>query len=152
MNSWESSYQQTNILIRGSMGDKIFNIFEINELCVYAGMTCDEPCEVFLEVNKEEIEYPCIIDMGQIHKFVMGLKDEMVWSRVDKQKKILAYVDSDVADRRGKKYVMTREGTIFSQKGDQYRKEFFVAELNNEDKESFSNLIKYDEELEMLED
>ena len=30
MNSWESSYQQENMLIRKSMGDKNFNIFEIN--------------------------------------------------------------------------------------------------------------------------
>ena len=47
---------------------------------------------------------------------------------------------------------MAQEGTILSQKGDQYRRELFVAELTNEDKEKFSNLRKYDEELEMLED
>ena len=48
----------------------------------------------------------------------MGLKDEMTCSRGDKQKKILAYLDSDVADRQGKKYFMAQEGTILSQKGD----------------------------------
>ena len=31
-NSWEISDQQKSMLIRGSMGDKNFNIFEINEL------------------------------------------------------------------------------------------------------------------------
>ena len=65
VNSWESSYQQENMLIGKSMEDKIFNIFEINELCISAGITCDEPCEVVPEVN-EEGEYPCILDMDQI--------------------------------------------------------------------------------------
>ena len=32
MNSWESSNQQKNMLIRKSMGDKNFNILKINEL------------------------------------------------------------------------------------------------------------------------
>ena len=32
--SWGSSNQQKNVLIRGSMGDKNFNIFEINGLCI----------------------------------------------------------------------------------------------------------------------
>ena len=39
-----------------------------------------------------------------------------------------------------------------SQKGNQYIKELVVAELVNEEKGIFSNLRKYDEELEMLED
>ena len=43
MNSWESSYHQKNVLIRESMGDENINIFEINELCIYVGVTCDEP-------------------------------------------------------------------------------------------------------------
>ena len=51
------------------MGDKNFNIFEIDELCIYAGITCDKPCEVVLEVKEEEGEYPCILDMDQIQKF-----------------------------------------------------------------------------------
>ena len=53
MNSWESTDQQKSMLIRGSMGDKNFNTFEINEFCVFAGITCDEPCEVVAEVNEE---------------------------------------------------------------------------------------------------
>ena len=53
VNSWESSYQQKDKLIRGSMGDKNFNIFEINELCISVGITCEEPCEVFPEVKEE---------------------------------------------------------------------------------------------------
>ena len=44
--SWESSDQQKNMLIRGSMGDKNFNIFEINELCISTRITCVEPCKV----------------------------------------------------------------------------------------------------------
>ena len=47
---------------------------------------------------------------------------------------------------------MTKEETILSQKGDQYLEELVVVELANEDKEKFSNLKKYNEELEMLED
>ena len=47
---------------------------------------------------------------------------------------------------------MTQEETILSQRGDQYLKEFDVAELDNRDKEKFSNLREYDKELKMLED
>ena len=46
MNSWEISYQQKNVLIREPMGDENINISEINELCIVAGVTCDEPCVV----------------------------------------------------------------------------------------------------------
>ena len=135
------------------MGDKNFNIIEINELCISAGITCDEPCEAVPEVKEEEGEYPCTLDMDQSQKFVLGLKvDEMTWSHGDKQKRTLAYLDSGVADREGKKYIMTREETILSQRGDRYLKEFVVAELVNEDKRKFSNFRNYDEELEMLED
>ena len=63
VNSWESSDQQENMLIRNSMGDKNFNIFEINELCISAGITCDEPCKVVTEVNEETYEYPCTLNM-----------------------------------------------------------------------------------------
>ena len=35
------------------MGDTNFNIFEINELCISVGVTCDEPCEVVPEVKEE---------------------------------------------------------------------------------------------------
>ena len=73
--------------------------------------------------------------------FVLELKDEMTWSHGDKQKITLAYLDSGVTDRKGKKYVMKQEETILSQKGDQYIKEFVVVELDNGDKENFSNLI-----------
>ena len=52
MNFWESSAQQENMLIRKSMGDKNFNIFKINELCISTGITCDEPCEVVPEVKE----------------------------------------------------------------------------------------------------
>ena len=52
MNSWESSNQQENMLIRESMGDENFNIFEINELCIFAGIACDEPCEVVPKVKE----------------------------------------------------------------------------------------------------
>ena len=90
--------------------------------------------------------------MDQSQKFVLGLKDEMTWSHGDKQKRTLAYLDSGVADREGKKSIMTQEETILSQRGDQYLKEFAVAELDNGDKEIFSNLGKYDEELDMMED
>ena len=127
VNSWESSYQQKNMLIRGSMGDKNFNIFEINELCVSTGITCHEPCEVVSEVKEEEGDYPCILDMDQSHKFVLGLKDEMTWSRGDKQKRTLAYLDSGVTDRLGKKFVMTHEGTIVSQEDDQYLVEITIT-------------------------
>ena len=61
MNSWESLDQQKNMLIRKSMGDKNFNTFEINELCIYAGITCDKHCEVAPEVKEEEGEYPCFL-------------------------------------------------------------------------------------------
>ena len=54
VNSWESSSQQDNMLIRKSMGHKNFNIFEINELCISGGITCDEPCEVVPEIKEEE--------------------------------------------------------------------------------------------------
>ena len=86
MNSWESSYQQENMLIGKSTGDKIFNIFEINELCISTGITCDEPYEVVPEVNEETDEYPCTLDMDQIQNIVLGLKDEMTRSRRDKPK------------------------------------------------------------------
>ena len=38
-----------------------------------------------------------------------------------------------------------------SQEGNQYLEEIVVAELDTKDKENLSNLIKYNEELEMLE-
>ena len=153
MNFWESSYQQENILNRKSMGDKNFNMFEINELYVFVGITRDKSYKVSPEVNEEtKGEYPCILDIDQIQKSFLGLKNEMTWSRGDKKKRTLAYVDSGVADREGKKFVMTQEETILSQRGDQYLKEFAVGKMVNEDKAIFSNLRKYDEELEMLED
>ena len=65
MNFWGSSNEQENVLIRKSMVDKNFNIFEVNELCISPGITCDEPCEVFPEVKEEEGKYPCILDMDQ---------------------------------------------------------------------------------------
>ena len=121
------------------MGDRNFNIFEINELCISVGITCDEPCEFVLELKEEERDYPCILDMDQIWKFVLGLKNEMTWSHGDKQTRTLSYVDSGVAEREGKKFVMTQEETILPQRGDQYLKEFSIAELVNEDKGKFSN-------------
>ena len=54
LNSWESSYQQENMLIRNSMGDENLSIFEINELCVSIWITCDEPCEVVPKVKEEK--------------------------------------------------------------------------------------------------
>ena len=144
MNFWESSNQQENMLIRNSMGD----VLEINELCISAGITRAEPCKVSLEVNEEtKGEYPCVIDMDQIQKSVLGLKNGMTWYHGDKQKRTLAYVDSGVADREGKKFVMTQEETILSQRGDQYLKEFAVAKLINGEKEKFSNFRNYNEEL-----
>ena len=122
MNFQESSAQQENMLIRKSMGDKNFNIFEINELWICAGIKCDEPCEVVPKVKEEEGEYPCIFDMDQSQKFVLGLKHEMTWSHGDKHKRTFAYLDSGVAEREGKKYVMTQEETILSQRGDQFLK------------------------------
>ena len=77
--------------------------------------------------------------MDQNQNFVLGLKDEMTWSHRDKPKRTLAYLDRHVADREGKKFVMTQEGTIVSQRGDQYLKEFYIAELVNEEKGKFSN-------------
>ena len=99
VNSWESPNQQENMPIRKSMGDKTFNIFEINELCISAGITCDEPCEVFPEVNEETEEYPCTLDMDQSQKIVLEFKDEMTWSHRDKPKRTLAYLDSAISDR-----------------------------------------------------
>ena len=61
-------------------------------------------------------------------------------------------MDSDDADRQGKKFFITQEETIVSQEGDQCLEEFVVAKLTNEEKENISNPRKYDEELEMLED
>ena len=102
VNSWYSSNHQANMRIRESMGDKNFNIFEINELCISVGITCDEPYEVVPRVKEEEGEYTCILDRDKIHKFVLGLKDEMTWSHGDKQKRTLAYLDRCVADREGR--------------------------------------------------
>ena len=48
MNFWESLDQQKNMMIRKLMGD----VFEINELCVSAGITYDEPCKVSPEENE----------------------------------------------------------------------------------------------------
>ena len=53
MKSMESSDQQKNVLIRESMGDENLNIFQINELCISVGVTCDEPCDFFPEVKEE---------------------------------------------------------------------------------------------------
>ena len=78
INFWGSSYQKKNVLT----SDENFNIFGINELCISVGVTCDEPCEVFLEVKEEEGEYPCILDMDQSQKFVPGIKgrdDMALW-------------------------------------------------------------------------
>ena len=55
-------------------------------MCVPAGMICDEPYKAVPEVNEEEGEYPCILDMDQSKKFVLGLKDEMTWYHRDKKK------------------------------------------------------------------
>ena len=55
MNSWDSSYQQKNMLKIGSMGDKNFIIFEINELCISTRILCNEPCEVVPEIKEETI-------------------------------------------------------------------------------------------------
>ena len=81
------------------MGDKNFNLFEINELYASAGITCNEPCEISPEVKEEYGEYPYILDMEQNQKFVLGLKDEMTWSHGDKQKRTLAYFDNKVNGR-----------------------------------------------------
>ena len=90
--------------------------------------------------------------MDQIQKLVLVLKYEMTWSHGNKQKRTLSYLDSGVADRQGKKCVMTQEEAILSQKGDQFLNKFVVAELSSEDKENLSNLRNYDEGLHMLED
>ena len=45
VNSWESLDQQKNVLKEESMGDENPNVFEINEFCMFAGVTGDEPCE-----------------------------------------------------------------------------------------------------------
>ena len=135
------------MLIRKSLGNKNLNIFEINELYVSTGITCNEPCNVSLEVKEEQGEYTCILDMDQSQKFVLGLKDDTTWSHGDKQKRTLAYLDRCVADREGKKFVMTQEETIMYQRGDQNLKEFVVVELATEDKGKFSNFRNYDQEL-----
>ena len=101
------------------MGDKKFNVFEINELCISIGITCVEPCKVSPQVNEEAREYPCTLDMEQNQKFNLEFKDEMTWSRGDKHGKALAYFDNSVADRQRKKSVMTQEGDILFQEGDQ---------------------------------
>ena len=89
------------------MGNETLNIFEINELYVSIGITCNEPCEVVPEVKEEDMEYPCNFDMDQSQKFGLELKKEMTWSHGDKQKRTLSYLDSGVADRQGKKSIMT---------------------------------------------
>ena len=127
------------MLIRKSMGDKNFNIFEIIKLFISVGITCVEPCKVSPEVKEEEGEYPCILDMDQSQKFVLELKDEITWSRGDKQRRTLAYFDNDIGRHRNK-YVMTQENIILSQKGDQYLEELVVAELATKDKDKLSNL------------
>ena len=86
-------------------------------MCIYVGVTCDEPCEVVPEEKEEEGEYPCILDMDQSLNFVLELKDEMTWSHEGKPERILAYLDICVADREGK-FVMTQEETILSQRSD----------------------------------
>ena len=90
--------------------------------------------------------------MDKRKKIVLELKNKMTWSCRDKPERTLAYLESGVADRPGKKFVMTHEETIVSQEDDQYLKEITIAELVNEDKGNFSNFINYDEELKMLED
>ena len=118
VNSWESSDQQENILIRKSMGD----VFEINEFCVSARITCDELCEVFPEVNEETKDYQCTLYMDQSQNIVLELKNEMTWFCRDKPERTLAYLDNGVAERLGKKFFMTHEGTIVSQEDYQYLK------------------------------
>ena len=100
------------------MEDTNFNVFDINELCILAGITCVEPCKVAPQVNEEAGGYPCTLDMDQNQKFIMEFKGEMTWSHGDKQGKTLAYFDNSVADRQGNKYVMTQEGDILFQEGD----------------------------------
>ena len=107
MNFWESSGQQENMLIRKSMVNVNLNIFEINELYVSTGITCDEPFKVSTELKEEEGEYPCILDIDQSQEFVLGLKDEMTWSHGDKQNRTLVYLDSGLDNRLGKKFIMT---------------------------------------------
>ena len=58
----------------------------------------------------------------------------MTWSRGDKKRKTLAYLDSSVVDIQGKTSVMTQEGAICSQEGDQPMKNLVVKKLDNEDK------------------
>ena len=140
------------MLIRRSLGDKNFNIFEINELCISTGITCDEPCEVVLEVNEETKEYPCTLDMDQSQQIVLELKNAMTWSRRDRLERTLAYLDSGVANILGKKFVMTHEGTIVSQEDDQCLEEITIVDLVNEEKGKIFKFRNYDEELEMLED
>ena len=50
----------------------------------------------------------------------MGLKDQMTWSHGDKQKRTLAYLDSGIADKHGKKYIMINEDILLSQEANQY--------------------------------
>ena len=119
-------------------------------MCISAEITCVESCKVSLEVKKEQ-EYLSTHDMDQNQKFILELKDEMTRSHGDKQRKTLAYLDSSVVDRHGKKSVMTQEVAILFQEGDKPMKELVVTNLANEDKGIFSNLRKYDEVLNMLE-
>ena len=65
--------------------------------------------------------------MDQSQKFVWELKNGMTWSRRDKPERTLAYLDSGVADKKGKKFFMTLEETILSLRRDQYLNEFVVA-------------------------
>ena len=76
---------------------------------VFAEITCNEPCEVVPEVKEEEGEYPCTLDMHKGQKIVLELKDEMTWSHEDKSERTLAYLDSVVAERLGKKLLLLRD-------------------------------------------
>ena len=77
MNSWESLNQQNNVLIRESLGDENINIFEINELCMFVGVTCDETCEVVPQVKEEEEMYKDI-SRRQDQNYIMMNSDAIL--------------------------------------------------------------------------
>ena len=122
------------------MEDKNLNVFEIYELCVSTVVAHAKPCKVSPEVNEETQEYPCTLDMDQIQNIVLELNNEMTWSRRDKPERTLAYLDSGVADRKKKKFVMTQEETILSLRNDQYLNEFVVTGLVLKTKKNFITL------------
>ena len=73
-------------------------MFEINELCVFAEVTCDEPCEVFPKVKEEEEMYKDISRI-QDQNCIMMNSDSML-SDEDNQGGALTHFYNMIVDRQ----------------------------------------------------